>query len=111
VLLTMADTPAAQDQLSRLKDEYLQCKREDTSKYALIEVGRHTVCSQKHTLTSMFKKLFAELDGIRTELGRKEVELQKERDLETLYSQRAKESAAKLQDLENVIVCHSAILR
>jgi hypothetical protein len=35
----MADIPAAQDQLSKLKDEYLQCKQEDASKYALIEVG------------------------------------------------------------------------
>ena len=42
---------APRGQLDGLKDEYSQCKREDASKYALIEV-RTTPSFSPHTLTS-----------------------------------------------------------
>jgi len=58
----------------------------------------------------MLQKLFAKLDGLCSELDRKEVELQKEKDLESLYSQRAKQSAGKLQELESIIVGHPLLI-
>jgi hypothetical protein len=43
-----------------------------------------------------------------SKLDAKDKELEKEKDLETLYSQRAKESGAKLQEIESMIVGHLA---
>lgn len=52
------------------------------------------------------QKLLAKLDELNTKLDGKEKELEKERDLETLYSDRAKESAGMLQKLLGIIVRH-----
>ncbi|KAH8800777.1 CCCH zinc finger DNA binding protein [Xylogone sp. PMI_703] len=83
----MAEGSMLQQRSDELKDEYMESKREEASKNMLID------------------KLFKQIDELHTALKNIESDLQKERDLEELYSQRAKEYEGKLQSLQQEIAC------